>query len=178
MQDEKHHQLKYEIQVTERYQGSPIPAPAITFNGGSKEGMVGADDLVSAAKNGDLPQVQALLTGGGDVNVRSDGGMTALMHASQYNHVEVVQALLASGADVNAKTSYGNSALTFACAHGFLEIVQTLLANGADVNDPREPPLQAAAGNGHLEVVRALLAKSAEVNAKDSVGTRSRYDSG
>jgi ankyrin repeat domain-containing protein 17 len=104
--------------------------------------------------------------------------MTALMHASQYNHVEVVQALLASGADVNAKTSYGNSALTFACAHGFLEIVQTLLANGADVNDPREPPLQAAAGNGHLEVVRALLAKSAEVNAKDSVGTRSRYDSG
>jgi len=131
------------------------------------------DDLFTAAENGDLHRVNALLAKGADVNAKLNNGGTALMLASQNGHLEVVQALLAKGADVNAKSNIGWNALIMASQNGHLEVVQILLAKGADVNAKRDDggtALMAASANGHLDVVQALLAKGADANAKNNNG--------
>src|SRR4030066_185376 len=53
---------------------------------------------------GDIEKVKLLLEKGADVNVKSPGGVTALMCAS--GNTEIVKLLLEKGADVNAKTIY------------------------------------------------------------------------
>ncbi|MGA3070514.1 MAG: ankyrin repeat domain-containing protein [Terracidiphilus sp.] len=118
------------------------------------------DDLINAAKSGDLPRVTTLLASGINVDAKSSKGATALFVASYYGHLDVVQALLAKGADVNARSN-GATALYIASQEGQLEVVQALLAKGADVtaklSDGRTA-LDAAKGGGHVEV-RAILEK-------------------
>ena len=65
-----------------------------------------AQDLIRAAKKGDISTVQTLLAKGAEVNAKDAkiaGGWTALIYAAQFGHLAIVQALLAKGADVNAK---------------------------------------------------------------------------
>ena len=132
------------------------------------------DDLINAAKNGDLPRVKALLAAKADVNAKSDDGFTALMMASEEGRLDVVQALLAGNADANAKTAKGATALMMASLNGDPKIVRALLAAKADVNATAEggaTALIAASVKGNLEVVRALLAMGADVNARSISGT-------
>ena len=62
-------------------------------------------DLINAAKNGNIAGVKALLAKGADVNAKANNGGTALIAASEHGHLEVVKALLAKGADVNAENN-------------------------------------------------------------------------
>src|SRR6476469_794165 len=77
-----------------------------------------ADDLISAARDGDLARVQALVASRGEVDAKGRNGATALMAASNNQHVDVVQALLDRGADVNATARDGATALILAAEHG------------------------------------------------------------
>jgi ankyrin repeat protein len=133
------------------------------------------DDLINAAKNGDLPRVIALLDAGADVNARrlvakyDVNPDTPLMCASEEGHLEVVQALLAKGANVNARTDPGSTALMFASQKGRLEVVRALLGANADVNARSQnggTALMLASLNDHPDVVRALIDAKADVNAK------------
>jgi ankyrin repeat protein len=73
------------------------------------------DDILDAAKNGDLPKAEAALKAGADVNAKTDYvGITALMWASDKGHLETVKWLTANKADVNAKTKDGKTALIMA----------------------------------------------------------------
>jgi ankyrin repeat protein len=102
------------------------------------------EDLVEAARRGDLPEVKSLLAKGADVNAKIKVGgrlnipkeatTTALKAASFGGHREVVEELLDNGADVNAKDYKGYTALMAACAFNRPEVVQLLLDKGADVN--------------------------------------------
>jgi ankyrin repeat protein len=65
------------------------------------------DDILDAAKNGDLPKAEAALKAGADVNAKTDYGITALMWASDKGHLETVKWLTANKADVNAKNIDG-----------------------------------------------------------------------
>ena len=68
--------------------------------------------MIQVAKDGNLQAVQALLSGGADVNARDKNGLTALRMASQNGHTEVVKLLLEKGAEVNVKhTTSGVTAL-------------------------------------------------------------------
>ena len=104
---------------------------------------------------------------------KDEGGVTALMMASEDGDLDVVRTLLAKGADVNSKDEDGVTALIMAFEGGHLDIARTLLAKGADVNSKDKrgvTALMMASGGGHLDVVRTLLAKGADVNSKDEDG--------
>jgi hypothetical protein len=101
---------------------------------GVVEAMATLDQqLIEAAKVGDLAQVKALLDGGADVTAKNDGGTTALMAASGGGHVEVVQLLLDRNVDVDAKDHVGETPLMYAASKGSFEVVKLLVENGADL---------------------------------------------
>ncbi len=90
--------------------------------------MAGAnEDLIEAAKRGDLVAVKGFIVNGADTNAKDKNGGTALIFASGNGHIEIVQALLDKGADVNAKTNQGLTALRLASQEGHKEVVQLLL---------------------------------------------------
>jgi len=137
----------------------------------------GDTPLIDATRHGRLADVQALLSGGADVNEpkTNDSGATALCIAAQEGHMEVVAALLAAGAHVNEPKTMpktdgsGATALCIAAQQGHMEVVAALLAAGARVDEAEAgedgaTPLLVAAIQGHAEVVSALLAAGAEVD--------------
>jgi ankyrin repeat protein/Tfp pilus assembly protein PilF len=135
--------------------------------------------LIIAAKNGNLTAVQTILANGADVNAKdTTNGATALMWASQNGHTEVVKCLLENGADVNVKDNNGRTALINAVAaiwgHTVIaEIVQLLIEKGADVNagdNDGKTALMAAAYKDRTEIVKLLLEKGADINAGDNDG--------
>ena len=85
------------------------------------------EDLIEAAKRGDLQEVSHLLDKGADVNAKNNEGASALFLAALKGHIEIVHALLDKGADVNAKSNKGGTALMVASLNGYGEIVQALL---------------------------------------------------
>ncbi|MBQ3402167.1 MAG: ankyrin repeat domain-containing protein [Synergistaceae bacterium] len=59
--------------------------------------------------------VKALIKAGADVNLKTNGGVTALMLATQWNsNPEVVKALIKAGADIFAKDNEGKTTLDYA----------------------------------------------------------------
>ena len=88
------------------------------------------DAIVTAAFDGNLAAVEALIKAGADVNFKVNEGGTALMMASQRGHTEVVRALLKGGADVDATDDSGVTALMLASEKGDVDVVR-LLQEGA-----------------------------------------------
>lgn len=138
------------------------------------------DDLVTAAKRGDVAAVNALLKSGADVNNRKftfldgSGTSTALIEASFYGHLKVVQALLAAKADVDATRSEkkdGETALTLAVQKGHVEVVRMLLAANADVDHPccSANALYEAARARNLDIVKVLLAAKPDLNRRSKI---------
>ena len=131
------------------------------------------EELIKAARRGEVATVEALLAKGADVQARDTHGSTALLDATFGGHDAVVEALLARGADVQAKDNHGRTALMWASWNGHLVVVQALLAKGADVQAKStngNTALMTASSEGHVAVVQALLAKGADVQAKDNDG--------
>ena len=88
------------------------------------------DELLSAAKTGDLALVETLLDRGADIEVR-DIGRTALMLASRMGEAAVVRTLLNRGADINARNEEGETALDIAYDDGHKKVINALRAAGA-----------------------------------------------
>ena len=92
------------------------------------------EDLLKAARAGDLPQVRTLLEKGTDIDHQGRAGVTALILASALGHEGVVQALLAKGAEIDLQAKNGGTALMLASEKGHEGIVQALLARGAEID--------------------------------------------
>jgi TonB family protein len=122
--------------------------------------------LLTAASEGRVEDVRALLDQGLDVNARNEDDWTPLLLAALGGHPEVVTLLLERGADVNAGDTSGQTALMYAARGGHTEAVALLLDHGADVNakdEEGETPLTAAEAAGHKKVVKLLLEGGADV---------------
>lgn len=110
----------------------------------------GADqDLIVAAKRGDIAGVRSALRGYADVNARwrpciyrksSTGGeftrknmgLSPLMFAARDGRMELVQLLLDERANVNAEEEDGYRALHFACMYGHPDVACLLIEHGAN----------------------------------------------
>jgi ankyrin repeat protein len=125
-----------------------------------------SQELINAAKNGDLENVKVLLENGADVHAENDD---ALLWASSNGHVEVVKLLLENGADPHAKN---DAALRWASEYGRVEIVKLLLENGANPHAENDEALRGASSNGHTEVVQLLLENGANPHAENDEALR------
>jgi ankyrin repeat protein len=127
--------------------------------------------LVTAAKEGDLQTVRALIAKRVNVNEHARDGSTALLWAAYHSDIEMTRALVGAGAAVNLPNHYGVTPLLQASRAGDAQMIATLLKAGADLavtHPDGQTPLMAVARTGHLDAVKLLLEANANVNAADS----------
>jgi hypothetical protein len=133
-----------------------------------------ADDVIAAAKRGDLFAVEHYLgKDPDDVAARGEAGYTPLHWAAIRGHWEVFEALLEAGAPVRAVGADGGTPLHWACHHDRPDMVRHLLDRGADVtvaNRWGRTPLHVAARRGCDLVALLLLSRGADPDAVTAEG--------
>jgi ankyrin repeat protein len=128
------------------------------------------DSLLTAARQGNVASMRALLKEKANPNITEPDGTTPLHYAVRENNVEAVDLLLAARADARAANRYGVTPLWVACTNGNASIIERLIKAGADpnaANPEGETPLMTAARTGRVEAVRMLLVHGATVDEKE-----------
>lgn len=124
-----------------------------------------AKSLHQAAVDGDMNNVQALISNGANINEKNMMSWTPL-HAAVRNQQKTVAAFLVDkGADVNAKNNSGQTPLHFAIETGQKDMAELLIAKGADINaisGRGENALSLAQKRGDKEIVDLLLKHDAK----------------
>lgn len=114
------------------------------------------DDLITAARRGQIEEVKKLLEAGAPIEAKNQYGATPLYMAAFNGHGEIVQLLLARGADPNVTdTFYKASVLTFSLQKGNPAIARLLLEKGAK---PEPRHLLMAAAEDDVPLLKAMLA--------------------
>src|SRR5262245_25348409 len=130
-------------------------------------------ELIRAAAAGDTAAVKRLLAQGAGARARDERGRTALLVATQGNHVDAARLLIAAGADVNAQDDIRDSPFLLAGARGYVEILRLTLAAGADLGSTNRyggTALIPACHYGHVETVRELLKTRIDVDHVNNLG--------
>jgi ankyrin repeat protein/tetratricopeptide (TPR) repeat protein len=157
---------------------TPLPASAkITIRertGSSDRFLPQYPILIAAIMRRDLPQVEALLANGADVNAFAPDGnyqSTAVMFAIYYDSLELMEALLRHKPNLESTTrNEGRTALHQATARAEksgVDFVEALIKAGSKVDavdNKGWTPLHVAAWDGKPEVVSALLQAGANPN--------------
>ncbi len=128
----------------------------------------GDSAVVTAARDGDLRSVRALIAKRTNVNEPANDGSTALLWAVYHSDAEMTKALLAAGARPDAANKYGVTPLIQASRTGDTALIDALLKSGAKASVAHpdgETALMAAARTGRLDAVRLLIEASSDVNA-------------
>lgn len=138
------------------------------------------DDLSSAAGEGKLDEVKALVKKGADVDSEYSSGRTALIMASANGHFNIVKYLISKGAKVDAKDNFGYNALCYAASHGHLNICKYLIKKGASrINEAEQEfkgtKLMWYAGLGYSKTVASLISKGADINKTDTAGNTALF---
>jgi ankyrin repeat protein len=137
------------------------------------------EELISAAKEGDMSKIAQLLNKGANINYRKkDEQVTALDLAILDNNIELTNFLLEHGADVNNTTKNGYTALLVASTpySGNFDVVDTLIEHGADVNAKsfveQWSPLLLASTHAFPDesVIRRLVEAGAQINDSNVYG--------
>jgi ankyrin repeat protein len=131
----------------------------------------GDTPLVSAARDGDLQAVRALIAGRANVNEHARDGSTAILWAAYHSNLEMARTLIAAGAAVNTPNHYGITPLLQASRSGDAPLIAALLKAGADpaaTHPDGATPLMAAARTGRVDAVRLLIEAGVNVNAAEA----------
>ena len=134
------------------------------------------EELFSAAKEGDVQKMKALLARNRDLVKSTDTGMgaTALHWAAIYGRKEAARVLLEHGADVNATEIHSGTAMHWAAHFNNAEVIDWLLDKGARIdhaNQMGRTPLHVAARRGCLDVARRLVERGADIRATVNDGS-------
>jgi hypothetical protein len=143
--------------------------------------------LASAAREGDVTAIAAMVKAGQDPNSIDPGlnHWTPLLHAIHKDQRGSVEALLAAGADVNRSSPGGPTPLLMAVGNGQTPIVRRLLDAGADPHIDGPEMLATAISGGALtdidhpllgrcntDVVRMLVKRAPDLRLRPGVRTR------
>jgi ankyrin repeat protein len=102
------------------------------------DGWFEQERLHRAAQDGDVGEVERLLSVGYQPNEFDELGKTPLHYAAEGGHLQVIELLITSGADVNANDErvIGNTALREVAANCSYEVAKILIDAGADPTIP------------------------------------------
>jgi hypothetical protein len=115
------------------------------------------DDLLAAARSGDLNTVKALVEKGAPVEAKTTYGQTPLYLAAMSGHEAVVEFLLDKGAKTDIHdTFYKASMLDFVLQRKHYGVAKMLIAKGTGNLDDE---LKAVADSGQAGLVQAVIAK-------------------
>ncbi len=120
-----------------------------------------SEELIKAAKDGELATVITLIKKGEDVNEADEVGVTPLIAAAMNSQFAVANELIKAGAIVDKADKNNSTALMHAANKGAVDIVLLLLTNNANpklLND-NNPPSSA--------LNTALMAKPDDKNLED-----------
>lgn len=108
--------------------------------------------------------VNALITGGAQINVIDASGDSPLLIATRREWLRAVERLVAAGAEIN--NAFGSdTALGYSAKFSSFEVFACLLANGAAINvkdSYDQSPLHRASEQGNFRMVQALIDAGAD----------------
>lgn len=112
-------------------------------------------DLLDAARKGDLDTVQALIEKGAPIETKTPYGQTPLYLAAMKGHEAVVQFLLDKGASTDVTdTFYHASLLDFVMEEKHYAVAKLIVTKG---NDKPDQDLKTVASSGQADLVAAVL---------------------
>ena len=89
------------------------------------------NNLIDAAKSGDMEALEDFIAIGKDVNMVDAEGRTPLHFCAAYNRIQAAAQLISAGADLEKSDSKQNTPLHYAAGYGRGEIASMLLEAGA-----------------------------------------------
>lgn len=132
------------------------------------------NNLMVAASNGLVSEIERLISKGADVNAESYQGATPLIFAVASNQLTAVTKLLEYAPDVNKMTENFETPLIISVKNRNAEIAEALIRGGADINMADKfgaAPLHYAALNGSFILADLLVYYDADCNKKANDGT-------
>ena len=129
------------------------------------------EDLLRAARDGDLKVVRNLVSSGMEPDTADAAGNSLLMIAAREGRKAVVRYLVDKKARVRLQNGAGETAIMLASLKGYLEVVKFLRVSGSDINPAGWTPLHYCAWGGHVDVCRYLIEQGAHVDARSPNGT-------
>jgi ankyrin repeat protein len=115
------------------------------------------EDLLNAARKGDLDTVKALIEKGAPIEAKTSYGQTPLYLAAMSGHEAVVQFLLDKGAQTDVTdTFYKASMLDFVLQRKHYAVAKLIIVKGAGNADKQ---LKDVADDGQADLVQAVLEK-------------------
>jgi ankyrin repeat protein len=138
----------------------------VLFAGGRGQ-AAGDNEVVTAARDGDVRAVRALIARRANVNDPARDGSTALLWAVYNSDIEMARTLLSAGASVNTPNKYGVTPLLQASRTGDMALIGVLLKAGADAklaHPDGETAVMAASRAGRADAVKALVEAGADAN--------------
>lgn len=131
------------------------------------------DDLITAAKTGNMALAKKTVRRGADVNAVGQYGRTALHLAAENNHAGLVALLIEAGADVNKHEGDNVPPLIAMVSSGNAEISRLLLDAGADLTVTKgksNDPISILADWSNPELARVLKSYDVDINAPNKSG--------
>ncbi|PIC69359.1 hypothetical protein CSV77_14235 [Sporosarcina sp. P16b] len=132
------------------------------------------EQLLTAARRGEMKIVADLIENHADLNVRDDEGRTALMIAVYNEDAEMAEILLDAGANVDLQDNMKNNPFLYAGAEGYLDILKLAIAAHADPairNRYGGTALIPASERGHLAIIEEILNQTeVDINHVNNLG--------
>lgn len=145
---------------------------ALAWRGASAQ-SVDPNELLKAARNGEVGHVLYFLKKRIDPQYQDSSGQTALMAAAAQGNRRVVDVLIDAGARVDTQDNFGRTALGWAAYGGHVSTVERLLGSGADINVQDKEgltPIMLAIREDHLVVVETLVDRKPNLDLADYTG--------
>jgi ankyrin repeat protein len=136
----------------------------------NKCGPEGMTPLMYNSMKGNTERLRWLLKRSPKLDVKMDGGSTALFLACYYGHSMIVKMLLDKGAKC-MRTDNGNTCLLTSVVNRHETIVKILLNHGVDPKESNggRSPLGTAAYDGCLPIVKMLCQAGADLEVRDGM---------
>ena len=136
--------------------------------------MASGEEIVEAAKRGDLHAVKAILADDpSKLNALDEEKYTPLHWACMRAHWDVAEYLIEQGADLNIQGGDGGTSLQWAVHHDNVDIVRLMVSKGAKLNVQNlwsMTELHTAIWRGNIHVVEYLLDQGSDPMIRTNEG--------